>query len=191
MNRFFEIIKYTWKAKGRHGIHSPFVYDLVDTCFKIAVSKKQLAPIAAELGTSSYSLKLLSQLSKHLNFQHIWTNLEKKDLLQSFLQKQDLHLEIHSLKQLEQTKNNLNSSLIFIDCIDQSTSILDTIIELIPHLNDQTLIVLLGIRTNERAFLKWNELVSASEVHFTADLYQFGLSSKRSFQEKEHFVLRY
>lgn len=27
-----EYIKYRWKAKGRHGIHSPFVYDFVDKC---------------------------------------------------------------------------------------------------------------------------------------------------------------
>ena len=31
----FEYIKYRWKAKGRHGIHSPFVYDFVDNCLKI------------------------------------------------------------------------------------------------------------------------------------------------------------
>ena len=31
----FEIIKYFVHAKGRHGIHSPFVYDFVDKCLKI------------------------------------------------------------------------------------------------------------------------------------------------------------
>ncbi|MEN9972593.1 MAG: hypothetical protein RIS20_940 [Bacteroidota bacterium] len=191
MNRFFEIIKYTWKAKGRHGIHSPFVYDLVDTGFKLGVSKKKLAPIATELGISISSLKLLYQLSQHLNFQHIWTNLEKKDLLQSFLLQQDIHSEIHSLKQLEETKNELHAGLIFLDCSKLSNWNWDTIIERIPMLNEQTLIVLLGIRRDKQAFLKWNDLVSDAAFHFTADLYQFGLLSKRSFQEKEHFVLRY
>lgn len=191
MNRFFEIIKYTWKAKGRHGIHSPFVYDLVDTCFKWVVPKKQLAPIAAELGISTSSVKLLYQLTKHLNFQHIWTNLEKKNVLHSFLQSQDLYVEIHSLNQLDPTKNELKSDLLFIDCNGLSISNWDTIVELFPSLTDQTFIVLLGIRTNKQTLLQWNVLVSDSAIHFTADLYQFGLLSKRSFQEKEHFVLRY
>ncbi len=191
MNRFFEIIKYTWKAKGRHGIHSPFVYDLVDKGFKLAVSKKQLVPFATELGTSAASLKLLSQLTKHLNFQSIWTNIEKKNVLQSYLQQQAIQLEIHSLNQLEPTNNDLSSALVFIDSSKLSTSNWDSIFELIPYSNDQMLIVLLGIRRNKHVFLKWNELVEDSTIHFSADLYRFGLLSKRSFQEKEHFILRY
>lgn len=34
----FEIIKYFVHAKGRHGIHSPFVYDFVDKCLKIQLN---------------------------------------------------------------------------------------------------------------------------------------------------------
>lgn len=30
-----EYIKYRWNAKGRHGIHSPFVFDFVDNCVRI------------------------------------------------------------------------------------------------------------------------------------------------------------
>lgn len=40
MNIGFEYIKYRWNAKGRHGIHSPFVYDLLDKCLKIPFSKE-------------------------------------------------------------------------------------------------------------------------------------------------------
>jgi hypothetical protein len=30
-----EYIKYRWKAKSRHGIHSPFVYQLIDKCLLV------------------------------------------------------------------------------------------------------------------------------------------------------------
>ncbi|MES2799200.1 MAG: class I SAM-dependent methyltransferase [Bacteroidota bacterium] len=39
MNLFFEYIKYRWNAKGRHGIHSPFVYEILDKGFKKKPSK--------------------------------------------------------------------------------------------------------------------------------------------------------
>jgi len=39
VNIVFEYIKYKWNAKGRYGIHSPFVYDLTDKTFKIEIQK--------------------------------------------------------------------------------------------------------------------------------------------------------
>ena len=39
MNLIYEFIQYQWYAKNRHGIHSPFVYDLSDKCFKIKREK--------------------------------------------------------------------------------------------------------------------------------------------------------
>ena len=40
MNIGFEYIKYRWKAKARHGIHSPFVYDLMDKCLRTPIEKE-------------------------------------------------------------------------------------------------------------------------------------------------------
>ena len=39
MNLVFEYIKYRWNAKGRHGTHSPFVYDFVDQCMQIPLDE--------------------------------------------------------------------------------------------------------------------------------------------------------
>ena len=43
MNIVAEYIKYQWNARGRHGAHSPFLYDLVDVCLRIPLDKQDLA----------------------------------------------------------------------------------------------------------------------------------------------------
>lgn len=54
VNLGFEFIKYQLKAKGRHGIHSPFIYEMVDK-----VLSKSL-----DLDTLNASLKIRSQLGR-------------------------------------------------------------------------------------------------------------------------------
>ena len=40
MNIFFEYIKYRWNAKELQGIHSPFVFDLMNTGLTKSMSKE-------------------------------------------------------------------------------------------------------------------------------------------------------
>lgn len=61
MNIGFEYIKYRWNAKGRHGIHSPFVFDLVDKCLKIQFDKEDyedLNDLFTALKTDSRSIEV-------------------------------------------------------------------------------------------------------------------------------------
>lgn len=57
-----EYIKYRWKAKGRHGIHSPFVYDFVDKCLQIPIEtedKIALNNLHSSLGKNDTCIKIV------------------------------------------------------------------------------------------------------------------------------------
>ena len=58
MNLIYEFIQYQWFAKNRHGIHSPFVYDLSDKCFTIKREK------AVEILLNNYESTLNSNNTK-------------------------------------------------------------------------------------------------------------------------------
>jgi predicted O-methyltransferase YrrM len=58
VNLIFEFLQYQWLAKNRHGIHSPFVYDLCDKCFKIKREKVD------EILLKDYESKLKSNNTK-------------------------------------------------------------------------------------------------------------------------------
>lgn len=61
MNLAYEYIKYQWKAKKRHGIHSPFVYDLSDKCLalrKIQNEEIKLKALCRELKNNKHEIEI-------------------------------------------------------------------------------------------------------------------------------------
>ena len=56
-----EYIKYRWKAKGRHGIHSPFVYDITDKCLKTLIDTRtqtQLSSLFKQLKSDTREIEI-------------------------------------------------------------------------------------------------------------------------------------
>lgn len=191
MNRFFEIIKYTWKAKGRHGIHSPFVYDLVDICFRIPVSKIIYDHAAKKMDLPLSSVRLLLQLCKHFNYRHIITDIAEINELKTAVQQCKFSADVIYIEDMGIQKMETTPTLILMRCDSVTGSIFEKVSEMAPFLDENTFVILCGIRNNRNSWNEWNKLVSFSSLHFTADVNQQGILSKRSFQEKEHFVLRY
>ena len=191
MNRFIEIIKYTWKAKGRHGIHSPFVYDLLDNCFKIPVSKEKIIGISTKLKVHENTLRCLMQLSKHLKFNTLLTETILQTDIKGLAKELSIPSNIQNLSFFNQLEKEKHASVILLTTDTKNDDILTKVNELLPLLDENSLILINGIRSNDRAFSEWKQLKEKTEFHFSADVFHFGILAKRSFQEKEQFILRY
>lgn len=75
-----EYIKYRWNAKGRHGIHSPFVYDFVDKCLRIqltASDKQELSEHFQKLAKDQREIEIhdFGAGSKKLGNKRIVSNI--------------------------------------------------------------------------------------------------------------------
>lgn len=191
MNRFIEIIKYTWKAKGRHGIHSPFVYDLLDNCFKIPVSREKINEISTKIKVHGNTLRCLMQLSKHLKFNTLHTETRLQTVIEGLANELSIPSDIQNLSFFNQLEKEQHASIILITTDNKNDGILTKVKELLPLLDENSLILIDGIRANDLAFSEWKQLQEKTEFHFSADVFHFGILAKRSFQEKEQFILRY
>jgi len=191
VNRFFEIIKYTWKAKGRHGIHSPFVYDLMDNCFKIQVSREKINGISTKINVHANTLRCLIQLSKHLNNSILLTETALQSDVECLAKELIVPLQVQNLSFFDQLEKEKHASIILLTMDKKNENILMKVNELLPLLDENSLILIDGIRANDRMYSEWKQLREKTEFHFSADVLHFGVLAKRSFQEKEHFTLRY
>ena len=191
MNRCIEIIKYTWKAKGRHGIHSPFVYDLLDNCFKIPVSKEKIIGISTKIKLHENTLRCLMQLSKHLKFNTLLTETRLQTDIEGLANELNIPYDVQDLSFFDQLQKEKHASIILLTSKTSYEDILKKVNEFLPCLDENSIILIDGIRANDLVYSEWKQLKEKTEFHFSADVFHFGLLAKRSFQEKEQFILRY
>jgi len=191
VNRFIEIIKYSWKAKGRHGIHSPFVYELVDQCFRIHVAKNLQKELASKMRIHLSTAKCIYQLIEHLNVNCLVSSktLTIDRISDLFGETKVASPIIHSDFTLQST--DLKQMLVVISMGDIESNGFEFLIQFIESLKEDTIIVLDNIRRDSNSFDTWHQFITMEQIHFSADLFNFGLLAKRTFQEKEHFILRY
>jgi hypothetical protein len=123
VNRFIEIIKYTWKAKGRHGIHSPFVYDLLDNCFKIPVFREKITRISSKINVHVNTLNCVMQLSKHLNYSTLLTEKALQSDIEGLTKELSIPSEVQNLSFFDQVEKERHASIILLNAHSRNDDI--------------------------------------------------------------------
>lgn len=246
--------QYLIKSKGRHGIHSAFVFDFVDKCLTTKVDKNFILTSkkwiksklrstekfdVQDLGAGSKSLKkqrsvaqlirtsssagvygkVLWKLVHHYRPQHILelgtsVGMGVITMKNAFPESQVITVEgcdetlRRAYQHFDEWKlNNVfpiraefdkflaqpsgtNYDLVFLDGNHESTATLRYLEALMKNTHEDTCFILDDIRWNDDMWALWNTLVADERFHVSIDLGRMGLLWKRSFQAKEHFVLR-
>ena len=99
--------------------------------------------------------------------------------------------EVQNLSFFDQLEKEKHASVILLTTDTRKVDIFKNLNELLPLLDENSIILIDGIRANDHMYSEWKQLKEKTEFHFSADVFHFGILAKRSFQEKEQFILRY
>jgi hypothetical protein len=162
LHAIIEYIKYSWKARGRHGTHSPFVYDFVEAVLQDRGNMVIADPVVYS-GLSEGNSTLLNRIRQHYDYRSVrWLpddHVADADIVVMPTQEPLLWASLakHNFQLLKR------DSLVFV------ANIHDT-----------------AVHTHE-----WNSMRKMPAVKMSIDLYGAGLLLfKEQFKEQQHFILK-
>ena len=158
-------LKFLWKSKNEHGVHSPFVFNLVTKCF---YDKIEMKPYFSEFQIKTNKGKLINQLFHYFQFQQGLYISENKKPTVSSISKIDFIF-------IDSTYFNANK-IALADLLRQS--------------NNDTCFIFESIYSSPKNNLLWQTIIKNPSFTVTIDTYLFGFAFVRNEQEKEHFVIR-
>lgn len=165
MSSVITYVKYFWRSTNEHGVHSPFVFDLVTRALR---SKEEHPEHPAAAGLPFFD-QLPRKYRKALNntLHHFFSPGAPLPIIASAL-----------------TSEDTGPDLVYCDTTGNRT-IPDTD-HLLKTMENDTL--LLVHKKKDRAL--WDHLTRHPEIHLTVDCYHIGMAWKRSQQAKENFTIR-
>ncbi|MBW1298836.1 hypothetical protein [Aquimarina litoralis] len=177
------------KSTNQHGVHSPFIYNLVTKCLYDRKKRKSYNKIKSiiqsspNIGINLSSGKILNRVIPYFNYQNILV-IEKKSNTISQIASLDNTISVHN-----STEENQYFDLIFldIDTYKADTDILEVIIE---KTHNDSLLLINSIRSSTENLKIWESIQKRSKVTVTVDIYSLGFVFFRTEQAKEHFTIR-
>lgn len=183
-------LKFLWNSKNQHGVHSPFVYNLVTKCFYDKTNYEEYSILksnhkSANYPISSKQVNLLFRVVQYLQPNYIF---EIGNSLQSAT-------SVFSLGHKSATISLQNSSSEFYDLIyfggnSSKKATLEYFDLLLPTRTNDSVWIFDAIHGSKDMEDTWEIIKNHPNVTVTIDTFQWGIVFFRNEQKKEHFVIR-
>lgn len=184
LQKIISYIKFLWNSKNEHGVHSPFVFDLVTKCFY----DKTKHPEYSLLKNTSKRSRLLVRIVRYF---------EPKTILE-IGNEIELNTFICSSKiiSFQAFQTNINAShastidFIYFNKNESQKTTLDYFERLLPTVMNDSVWIINDIHKSKENENTWDFIKKHPKVKVTIDAFHFGMVFFRAEQEKEHFVIR-
>jgi hypothetical protein len=191
MNKFSfnAYLRYRKKAKGRHDIHSPFVFSFVEEVLR----KKQKKVLNFNL-VIKQSNALINRIANHYNCQEILWLSNQHIEEQTFISIQSKNEEQATLISKQCNWENLSQfpkpDLVLLD-INDPQEWQPAFEKLTPFFKKESIVILPSIHQSEWHEKNWEQIARKETVKLSLDLFRIGLLFFREeFLVKQHFVLK-
>ena len=178
-------LKFWWQSKNEHGVHSPFVYELVTKCFYDRTKHNAYS----RLYKTDSKTKFLVRLSAYFKFKSCFI---PESIAKNFEHALTLENKTYKFKTFEDLIKT-DSAILKTPCliyVDAITIEQHSIVNLLEICHRDSLILVESIRETKAQFKQWNQLKSVQDVMVSIDTFYWGLLFLRNEQAKEHFTIR-
>ena len=185
MNVLLSYLKFWWHSKNEHGVHSPFVFDLVTKCFYDRSNHSAYQ----QLSKNNSKSKFLIRLSTYFKFDPCFVSETIQTEFKQALNLENQTIPFKTTEDLLTTDFAVSKTPCLI-CLDLDTIEAHSLSSLFQVLHKDSLILIPSIRKTKIQLKRWNQLKSQSEVSASIDTFYWGLLFVRTEQPKEHFTIR-
>ena len=183
-------LKFLWNSKNQHGVHSPFVYNLVTKGFYNNTNYQEYSILKSNHKSVNYPI---SSKQVNLLFRVVYY-LQPKSLLEigSSLESAT---SVFSLGHKNAIISSQNSSSEFYDLIffggnSSKKEVLEYFEMLMPTCTNDSVWIVNAIHGSKDIENTWEIIKNHPKVTVTIDTFYLGFVFFRSEQKKEHFVIR-
>ncbi len=163
INSFIEYLKFKWKARGRHGIHSPFVYAFVED----VIQERKKLPVVNTIEFPGIPERYALLLKRMVMY---------------------YRLELQTKWPDDPTING-DTLLLLTEAAAEWFRYADKYFHLLQH---NSAVFIPDIHQTALHTTAWNNICRHPKVMMSIDLYGAGLVFFRNeFKEKQHFVLKH
>lgn len=163
LHEFIQFVIYKWKAKGRHGTHSPFVYDFLEHILR----NKEVIDRQYIVEDRDIALRYENLVSRTA------TRYGYKNVVSAGQGNKQQEIDMLLLgKDAARWQQELNSYL--------------------PQIKNDGAVIVKDIHKTAANTGAWNKLCADERVLLSIDMFGIGmLFFRKEFKEKQHFVLAY
>lgn len=188
IHRLSAYLKYLVRARGRHGVHSPFVYQLTENLLQ-----KKLPELKSGLAIAQHS-QLVNVLISYFQCKHIlWIcngEGESETLISmSRTPAGDVSIRTERFEYHQFGDFPLPDACLM--NLDDPAKWLLAWQKYREHIGTGSMVIISSIHFSEAHTAAWNSIRADETVRLSIDLYRVGLLFFREeFKERQHFVLK-